>query len=72
MAATKADRISLRLTGISAFLTSPLDRHAPVAALEACECVEWREVAGALASGFFVYPVVFSLLAGLVMRRKLD
>ena len=72
MAATKADRISLRLTGISAFLTSPLDRHAPVAALEAGECVEWREVSGALASGFFVYPVLFSLLAGLVMRRKLD
>ena len=72
LATSRSDRLSLRLTNFSAWFTSPLNAYEPVSALEADECVEWRDVARASGIGFVAYPLAFALLAGFVMRRKVD
>ncbi len=72
LAATRADRLSLRLTDFSAWITSPLNAYTPVSWLEADECVERRDVARASFAGFAAYPLVLALLAGFAMSRKID
>lgn len=66
------DRASLRLTDFAAKVTHPLAAHTPIAHLESASCIEWAEVRGALGWNLCLFPVLSSLLAGLVMSRKQD
>ncbi len=69
---TLLDRVSLRLTETAARATRPLSAYTPIAHLESTSCIEWKEVGEAIGWNMLVLPLVFSLLAGLVMARKQD
>ena len=67
--ATKIERVSLKLTLFADVATGPLNSYTPIASLSEGECVELSDVASSALMGFALYPVLFSLLAGLVMSR---
>ena len=67
---TRSDAIALALTRFSATVTRPVSSLTPLSSLAAGECVEPREVAGAVAVDLLLLPLVFSLLAALVLARK--
>lgn len=69
--ANSVTRFSVALAEFSSWLTSPVDRFSPVAALEADERVPWSEVGSAAATGVLSL-VFFSLSAGFMMPRKTD
>ena len=67
--ATKVERASLRLTAFADAATGPLNSYSPITALSEGECVEPSVVMSSAFTGFALYPLLFSLLAGLVMSR---
>lgn len=64
-------RFSVALTEFSSFLTSPVNRFSPIAALQADECIVWSDVVSASLIAFLSL-VAFSAAAGFVMPRKGD
>ena len=67
--ATKVERVSLRLTAFADAATGPLSSYSPITSLSEGECVEPFAVMSSALTGFALYPLIFSLLAGLVMSR---
>lgn len=67
---TRMERFTMGVADFSSALTSPMNSCAPVSALESRECVEWREVARVAGLNVLLFPLVFSLLAGLAMSVK--
>jgi len=68
----RADAVGLALARFSAAVTHPVGSLRPLAALAADERIEPTDVARTLATDVLILPVVFALLAALLMPRKQD
>jgi len=66
------DRVGLCITRFVTEVTRPISSLQPLSALAADECVEPREVAKTLLADLVAFPILFSLLAALVLPRKQD
>jgi len=65
-----SDRIGLAMTRVASELTHPVSALTPLEHLAKDECVESREVARAVLVDAVALPLLFALLAALVMPRK--
>lgn len=66
----RGDRVGLALAQFAGVMTRPLGSFSPIGALADDECVELRDVGRAAAVDFLLLPVLFALLAALVMPIK--
>lgn len=66
------DRIGYSLTTFSGAMLRPVNDFSPVSSIEDEVFIEWRDVGRAVAFDGLLYPILFALLAGLVMGRKQD
>ena len=64
------ERIGLTITRAAQSLTQPLAVYSPVAHLAESTCIEWAEVAEALITNAVVFPILLSLLAGVILSRR--
>lgn len=64
------DRVSLALTRVSAELTQPLSAVDPISRLSQDVRVETDEIVRVLVADALLFPVLFALLAGVVLPRK--
>ena len=68
----KVDRIGLMITRTAETVTRPVAALSPLGALSADERIEPEETARAIAVDGFIFPLVFALLSGLVISRKIN
>lgn len=66
----RGDRVGLALAQFAGVMTRPLGSFSPISSLADDECVELRDVGRATAVDFLLLPVIFALLAALVMPIK--
>ncbi len=64
------ERIGLTITRAAQSLTRPLAVYSPVDHLAESTCIEWAEVTEALITNAVVFPILLSLLAGLILSRR--
>lgn len=69
---TRADRVGYYMTEFSSLVTRPMTTYSPIGDLENEACLEYGVLARALTVNGIFFPLVFSVLSGLVMVRKQD